>query len=399
MPKFDFKALDSGGSVQQGQITARDLSEAYRKISETGVQPFRVTRQYSFSQLAEFRSVSGKQLFILVQQLAVLLASGVSLADAIESLVNSNTDSRLGAALQSVRSALRSGEKFSTALKQNFPQLPEYVSHLAELGESTGNLGATLTEAAEQYEADRELQSEVRQALAYPIFLLCAGFVIVSGMFVFVVPRFADMIEKSGADVPMMSRVVVSVSLFYRDNLALCLSILGISVGVAMLAVQRRMIRMEVIGARLPLVGRLQTASAISRWARTLGGALRHGAELLPALELAEKTTPEGSPMRTQLARARQQVRAGTPLAEAVSANLYRADPFVIDMIRTGEASGKLNEMLLFVSDMFRKESAERTKQITSLIEPFAIITISGIVGTIVISIVLAMTSVYDFGV
>ena len=68
-------------------------------------------------------------------------------------------------------------------------------------------------------------------------------------------------------------------------------------------------------------------------------------------------------------------------------------------MIRTGETTGRLNEMLLFVSDMFRKETAERTKQITSLIEPFAIITISGIVGTIVISIVLAMTSVYDFGV
>ena len=399
MPKFDFKALDSGGSVLQGQITARDLSEAYRKISDTGVQPFRVSRQYSFSQLAEFGSVSGKQLFVLVQQLAVLLASGVSLADAIESLVNSNTDSRLGGALQSVRSALRSGEKFSVTLRQYFPQLPEYVSHLAELGETTGNLGATLTEAAEQYEADRQLQSEVRQALAYPVFLLCAGFVIVSGMFVFVVPRFADMIGKSGAEVPMISRIVVSASLFYRDNLLLCLAAIGIGAALVMLAMRRRLIRMEAIGARLPVVGRLQTVSAISRWARTLGGALKHGAELLPALELAEKTIPEGSPMRGQLARARQQVRAGTPLAEAVSANLYRADPFVIDMIRTGETSGRLNEMLLFVSDMFQKETAERTKQITSLIEPFAIITISGIVGTIVISIVLAMTSVYDFGV
>ena len=217
-------------------------------------------------------------------------------------------------------------------------------------------------------------------------------------MFVFVVPRFAGMIEKSGADVPLLSRLVVSVSMFYKDNLLACLlSFLAVG-GAVYLAYQRNWLRFSGLTARLPIVGRLVLVSTLSRWTRTLGGALRHGADLLPALELAENSVPAGSPMRDELKRTRQQVRAGKTLAEALSANLYRADPLVLDMVRTGEASGRLHTMLLFVSDMFRKEMTERTKQFTALIEPLAIIFISAIVGTIVISIVLAMTSLYQFG-
>lgn len=398
VPTFDFKALDSGGAIQRGRIVAIDLADAYEKITAMGGQPFEVSRQYSMPRISGIGSASGKQLFILVRQLAVLLASGVSLADCIDSLANSNTHERLGESLQSVKTALRSGVAFSVALKEHFPTLPEYVFHLAELGEATGNLGGTLTEAADQFEADRQLQSEIRQALAYPMFLLGAGFLIVSGMFVFVVPRFAEMIEKSGADVPPLSRMVVSMSLFYKEHLILCLLALAGTVGALVFASRRRLLRFDVLTGRLPLIGRLKLVSSIARWARTLSGALRHGADLLPALELAEKTVPVQSSMREELMRARRQVRAGKPLADALATNLNRADPFVIDMVRTGEASGRLHEMLLFVSDMFRKETTERTKQVTSLIEPLAIVSISCIVGTIVISIVLAMTSVYQFG-
>jgi type II secretory pathway component PulF len=393
--KFKFQALDSAGQTIRGQVEAKDEAEAFRLISERGTQPVVITREDAASTLFRRRTLSRRDQAVMIRQLATLISAGVPLLDAVGSLARSKAMPVVAERAGRMRTALRGGAKFSASLEAEFPGLPGYVPRMAELGEKTGRLGPALLQAADQFDQDQKLASDVRAALAYPIFLICAGFVIVLMMFLFVVPRFAELIARSSADIPEISRIVISSGTWLSQNIVLFGILASGSAAIVIAVFRSQQGLLTAMGALLPGFGRYLETRDLAQWCATMGGALKYGSGLLPALQLARRglTIPR---LSRSIRLVEASVRSGEPIDEAIEKSVSTFDQITLDLIRTGRTSGKLDQMLEFAAARFRQELDERTKQLTSIIEPLAIVIISGIVGTIVVSIVLAMTSLYE---
>ncbi|MEM8770373.1 MAG: type II secretion system F family protein [Pseudomonadota bacterium] len=398
--QYKYKALDQQGNDVSGIILAADEKRAFAQLSERGLSPYRVDaspESIGFNQFRQ-RTITRKDLARYVRQMATLLHANVSVLDALATLAQSGAHRLLAQRTQTIKRDLRAGKELSEALETHIPELPSYVCRLAELGQATGTLSKTLTDAADRLEYENDMRAEIRSALTYPTFLATVGTGIVMLMFIFVVPRFASLLGDNIDQAPWLSRNVIGFGVWAQANwpiLALILVIVGglFAAGARNDAVMNA-VRSQLM--RAPLIGPFLRQAEIGAWARTVGVALDNKARLVDALRLGEAGA-QSLEFRRNLETVRRNVRAGRPLEDALFEAQRDVDPIVIDLIRTGRSSGTLGEMMMFAADIFEKDARERSKRLTALTEPIAILIIAGIVGMIVISIVMAMTSLYQF--
>ncbi len=398
--QFRFKALDQQGNDVSGVIAAGDKKRAFELLNQRGLSPYDVALSETASGLANLRrrAVTRKDLARYVRQLATLLSANVTVLDALTTLGQSGAHRLLAQRTQTIKRDLRAGKTLSDALEEHIRELPQYVFRLAELGEATGSLAKALSDAADRMEYENAMRAEVRSSLTYPTFLATVGGGIVVLMFVFVVPRFASLLGGNIDQAPWISRQVIGLGVWMQANWFLvAIMIAGAIAGV--IAAFRNAALGEAVRSQLsnaPLVGAFLRQAEISAWARTVGVALNNKARLVDALRLGEAGA-RSSAFRRNLEMVRRNVRAGRPLDEALQEAQQDIDPIVVDLIRTGRSSGTLGEMMTFAADIFEKDARERARRLTALTEPIAILVIAGIVGLIVISIVMAMTSLYQF--
>lgn len=400
MAKYKYKALDRNAVTVRGEIEAASEHEAFEQLQRRRLDAFELTSLSAQTQLfARQKKAKPRELARYIRQLATLLSAGVTLLEALASLSKSNAHPALSEASKRIRKNLRAGERLSVTMEKHLPNLPRYVPRLAELGEATGQSAKALTDAAERMEYDDAMRSEVRTALSYPLFLASIGSLIVFLLFLFVVPRFDSIIAGNRENLPLMSRLVIAGGVGLKENLTQVLISFGIIAAAIIFTVRSQKLRSALRSAaeRMPLIGPVLIQSDMGGWARTMGMALDNGADILSALQLGELGL-RSPRLRAAMRVVRAEIRAGRNIDEVLDENIPDFDPLTIDLIRTGRTSGGLADMLLFVGQTQEAETKELTKRLSTLAEPIAILTIAAIVGTIVISIVLAMTSVYDFG-
>ena len=401
MAIFKYKALDRNGITVRGELEALSETEAFETLQRRRLEAFDIGVKPESSELfGSTRRVKPKDLARYVRQLATLLSAGVTLLDALGSLSRSNAHPKLAQASNAIRKDLRAGARLSAAMGEHLPQLPRYVPRLAELGEATGQSAKALSDAAERMEYEDQMRSEITTALAYPMFLAVVGGVITFLMFLFIVPRFDQMLAGNRENLPMMSKVVIGAGVGLKNNLFSVLLVFAILIGGGVFISKSDSLRANLRSwlERLPVVGPVLVQSDLGGWARTMGIALDNGADLLTALQLGEYGL-RSARLRAGMRVVRSEIRAGRNIDEVLEENIPDFDPLTIDLVRTGRASGGLSDMLLFVGKTQEAETKELTKRLSTLAEPIAIMLIAGIVGTIVISIVMAMTSLYDFAI
>ena len=384
-----------------GELDALTESDAFEALQRRRLEAFEIGVKPESSELfGGTRRVKPKDMARYVRQLATLLSAGVTLLDALGSLSRSNAHPKLAQASTAIRKDLRAGTRLSVAMGNHLPQLPRYVPRLAELGEATGQSAKALTDAADRMEYEDEMRSEISTALAYPMFLAVVGGVITFLMFLFIVPRFDQMLAGNRDNLPMMSKVVIGAGVGLKNNLFSVLVVFAALIGGSVYISRNEDLKANMRSwlEGLPIVGPVLVQSELGGWARTMGIALDNGADLLSALQLGEYGL-RSARLKAGMRVVRSEIRAGRNLDEVLEENVPDFDPLTIDLVRTGRASGGLAEMLLFVGKTQEAETRELTKRLSTLAEPIAIILIAGIVGTIVISIVMAMTSLYDFAI
>ncbi len=400
MPRFQYKALRRNGSTVSGEIEAADQDAAYLAIEKRQLSPFSLVERRD-SPLMNFlraRKVTRKDQSAFIRQLATLLKAGVGLLEAMKSLAKSNANPALAKCADAIRSDLRAGQRLSESLETHMQDLPRYVPRLAELGEATGTLAKALADASERMEFEDSMRSEIRGALSYPLFLAGVGGLIVILMFLFVVPRFDALIGNHRDNLPAISKVVIATGVWMKGHIPLFLAMAGVFTASAIFMVRNKAVREWVrsTAEKTPVIGSFLIQSEIGGWARTMGIALDNGADILTALRLGSSGL-QSRELKSGMEGARSEIRAGRNIDEVLEEHLPAMDALSIDLIRTGRNSGALADMLLFVADTKEKETRERAKGLTAIAEPAAILFIAMIVGTIVLSIVLAMTSLYDF--
>lgn len=383
----------------EGRVSASDESDAVLQLSAQQVTPFEITPDDGRAKAYARKKARAADRRRFIRQLSMLVKAGSPLLVALDTLVEDEPCAELAQQARLIRTDLRGGGRLSAALGRRMTAVPDYVPRLVELGEATGSLSERLSECAIQMERDAAASDEIRNALAYPAFLAVAGMGAVFFIFMFVVPRFSALLSESRGEVPALSRVVLSIGQTFSDHAVIIFIILaGLVLGVVQAGTSKkgRQFLLSIL-FKLPVAGTFLRTSDTARWARVTGAALGAGANLLDAMALAERGVLSGQ-FRTGLAEARRAVRGGDAVDEALRLHT-RIDAMTLNLIRTGRLSGALSEMLLFVAETGEGEARNLAKRLTALAEPMAIAFIASIIGLIVISLVLAMSSLYDFSV
>ncbi|WP_088887673.1 type II secretion system F family protein [Diaphorobacter nitroreducens] len=404
---FKYQATSSDGRHSKGKLEAPDSDSALAILMAQGFKVFALEKisQGGTSQSAEsakrpFRlnhiskqRISHDEILVCIQELSTLLNAGIPLADALLNIARGHESRPLGAALQTAYSSLRSGSSLAVALKNSGLNLPDYVHELVKAGEETGKLGASLQSASQQMEADASFRRETRNALTYPMVLIASGLLATLVVFIFVVPKFANILTNPKADIPVFSRWVLQSGLWLVNNKLMAAAVLaGAAMGIWM-TLSRQDVRDKLweTASTLPVIGQWISHVELARWASMFAVLLEHHVPLLDALRHSQNSL-SGHGWRHKAELIAKDVKTGHALAAAMQAHHF-LDPVGLNLIRVGEQSGKLAHTTGSLAQMHRTHAQQSMKQFLILLEPVTILMVSVLLGGIMISVMLAITS------
>lgn len=397
MPVFQYKAAAASGEVEIGEVEARDEAAVVERLQASGFIPIRIEPAQSAASgegLFSRRRVTQNQLAALTRELATLLRSGLPLDRALEILISLAPIPQMQALLLRVRDEVRGGAAFSKALEAHPDVFGRFYIAMVRAGEAGGALGAVLERIGEFMERSKDLRETVKSALIYPSILVLASVTSVMLLLIFVVPQFSQMFEQSGKALPLATQIVISAgemlrSYWWTGPLAL---VLVYRYFKWQMARPESRLKWDALLLRLPLAGDLLTKVEIARLARTLSTLLSSGIPLLAALTIV-KDTVGNSVLAAGLEAAREKLKAGQGLARPLMEQGVFPQ-LAIHMVSVGEETGRLDEMLVRVADVFDREVSLAVKRLLALLEPVMILGLGLVIGGIILSILLAILKV-----
>jgi len=375
---------------------ASSSEEALRNLRDRGLQVFDLKPVARQGAALKSGPVVPEEYFRMIQQTGVLVGAGVPILEAVDSLRATVTRKRLAEEMALVSADLRQGANLSDAVQRHMPGIPRYAPPLLRLAEATGRFPQIADMVAGQMQKEEKLRKDVRSSLNYPLFLLAVGVLATGFIFYFVVPRFQGMVAGQEDKLPAASRIVFDLGLAFRDNFPLVAGLAVAALVAASFAARLPAVRRAAnrLAFRLPVIGGFKRLTEQGAWLRVMGLSSQAGGRMTDNLELAASITTDPA-RRNGYDELQRSVRSGQDLSAAIRLHLD-FDPLAVNLIETGERAGRLPEMLMSASEIYDSKLAEMSKRLTSLAEPTAVLVISAIVGGVVLSLVTAMTSIYD---
>jgi len=396
MPEYDYEIVDTNGEASQGRVEAASRADAVRQLTRDGRTVVAVDEHREAAILSGWqRGPKAQEVAVAFNELATLLESGVALGDAVAAQARGTSHPRLAAAFDGMGRDLMRGHSYLEVLRDSNLPLPDYVFQLVEAGELRGRLAEALRGAVQQMEYDLRVASDIRGALAYPAILVVAGIAAVIFVFTFVVPQFSNLLE-SDVDLPLLAAAVLTAGVWFNANIWLVVGIVVAAAAIGTVLMRQEGFRRRLTDAvaTLPIVRGWFSEVDTAKWASVMGAMLESRVELMDALGLATRSV-RISRRQTMLDRAIDDVRSGV----ALSAALEEQDaltPTGYNLIRVGEQAGRLAEMMRALAKLYEENSTRRMQRVLTFIEPAAILVIGGFLGTIMIGIILAITSVNE---
>ena len=395
MAAYEYKALDAQGRTVKGVIEGDTERLVRSALRDKGLTPLDITAiddggtqngtKPQFSLLG--RGISTNDLALLTRQFATLIHAGLTIEECLNALIEQTESNRARTVLAGVRGRVLEGQALSHSLG-NFPNaFPPIYRAMIDAGEQSGKLDEVLDRLADYMENRQALQDKIGQAFIYPALVTILALAMVTLLMVFVVPKVTHVFTNSGQTLPALTRALLTISDLVRAGglwwlVGLLAIFFGIKFALSKPAIQ---LRWHHILLRLPVSSRLTRGVNAARMASTLGILTASGIPLLNAMQSAVAVV-NNLPMRSALEEALRQVREGGSLSKALAkAKLF--PPLVIHLIASGEATGKLDAMLVRASEAQSRELENWVKTFTALLEPLLIVTM----GVIVLLIVLAI--------
>jgi len=342
------------------------------------------------------KRVKLKDLSIFSQQFAAMINAGISLVDALNILQEQSNHRHLKDVLGNVRDDVETGISLADAVSKHPETFPELYTQLIRAGESGGVLDSILDKLAVHYDRQDELNSMVKSALYYPAVILLVGIAVVIFLVTRVVPQFVGMFQDFGSELPLPTRMLLGVSSFMQNYWwAILLAVLA---AIFLLVRYRKTPTGREATDRwilkLPVIGDMMRKVYISRLSSTLAILIDSGVDLLTALTIVEDVV--GNRVYTEiLTEARVKVREGSSLSDPLEES-GEFPPMVVHMLRVGEETGAIGEMLNKVSRFYDRQTEAAVEGAISLIEPIMIVLMAIMVGFVAISIVTPMFDMYQ---
>ena len=393
--RFQFQALQSDGRLVSGQLEADSPRGAYRELLRRGIQPSSIVAAAGQRRGKVLRRKARLRDYTYVlKELHALIRGGVPVAEAVTALAEASAHPVLARACGELNAGLRRGEKFSLAFARCFPGFPSYIHRIVEAGEMSGRLAEALADAAGEMEHQARIRAELRNALVYPAFLVAAGILAIVFIFLVVVPRFAVMFRGKFDALPTLSWLVIVGGVWLRSHLLTAGIIVLLAGFFAAYAWRNQTWRARGLDTLygMPLLRNWLVEVETARWAAVLARLLENRVPLMQSLELA-RTALRSPDIRLRLSQVERSVRSGGALAVALSDHHF-LPPTALSLIRVGERSGTLPEMVRSVTEIYEEIVRARIKAVLSILEPAAIVIIGAVVGLVAVAIFLAITAV-----
>lgn len=395
MSAFEYTALDATGGQQRGLIEGDTPRHARSLLRERGLMPLelREVQEKSATQTSflgrSSGSISTTELTLFTRQLATLVRSGLPLDESLTAVSQQSEAKRVQRIALGVRASVLEGSSMAQALNQFPNAFPPLFRATVEAGEQSGKLDLILERLADYVERRQVMQQKVLLAAFYPAILTVVAIGVVVLLLTYVVPQVVGVYSDIQQELPLLTRGMIAFSDFLRDYgpyLAVAL-VIGAVLFARMMRGEDFRRRVHRVQLRLPLIGRLVRGANTGRFTRTLGILFGSGVPILDAMRIGTQVV-SNVPMRDAIDLATTKVREGAPLARSLGeSKLF--PPITIHLIASGEASGRLDEMLDRSADNQEREVETLVAALMGVFEPLLILTMGGIVLLIVLAILL----------
>ncbi len=400
MPQtYEYKVRDRTGNVLTGQLVGDSESLVVQRLREMGMTPVQVKRSgRGLSMEINVRPgrVKLKQVAVFCRQFATMVNSGLPILRALTILGDQTDSKELSKILIQARTDVEGGASLSTAMGKHPKAFSNLFISMVKAGETGGVLDDVLLSLADQIEKEVELRRKIKSAMTYPIVVVCLVMLILGAMLLFVVPQFETIYASLGGQLPLPTRILLTVSNAFRTYWYIVL----LGLGGAAFALRRYKrtepgrARVDALKIRVPLFGPLFLKVALARFSSTLGMLLRAGVPILQALDNVKDTVNN-----RVLGDAVDDVKSSVGKGESIAGPLSRHKvfpPMVVQMLAVGEETGAVDTMLDKVSEFYNNEVTATVDALTSLIEPLLIAVIGGAVGAAVIALYMPMFDIIN---
>lgn len=390
LKRFCWYGADSRGQSVEGERLALTEQEIRYMLKEREITIHRLAVKSS-SLFAQLRyRITEQNITLFTQQLSTLVASGIPLYQSLNLLKNDQTNPAMASVIFLIMQKVESGSSLSQAIKERSPVFDDLYTNLISAGELSGRLPVALNQLTEFRNKRHELNRKVKKALIYPAIVCITAMLVTYFMLTLVVPEFKTMFASFNAELPWFTRQVVSVSEWLMNNTLILVGLLLSLIVVlkkAYTSSEKFRLKCSYLTLKVPIVGKILIKSSIVTFSRTLSSCYQSGIPILNALESASATV--SSPCFTRAIRhISREAATGIPVYKA----MHHCELFpeiVTRMIMIGEESGKLNEMLDKISVTYDAEISDTIDNLGNILEPFLVIFLGVIVGSIVVSMYL----------
>lgn len=398
MPVYEYTALDIKGKTISGIIDADSSRSALQKLRASKTYPVSIEEVHdtaaikapkTFSVLRPFTRVKPQEVSMMTRQLATLLGAGLPLVPAIAALTSQTRSQSFKKMLAKIKDSIVEGNSFARSLSLFPGTFSALYINMVTAGETSGALEIVLERLADITEKQQALKNRIRSAMAYPILMSLIGVLVLFLLLTFIVPNITSIFTDMNQTLPAPTLFLIRISDIFKIYWWIIL--IGIAAAVLILRRINKTVKggyvFDKIKLQLPRLGLLTKKLAVARFSRTLGSLLENGVSMLPALGIV-KNIVGNALIAGAIEDASKEVSKGKGLGSALAESKIFPD-LSIQMIQVGEQSGKLEEMLNKVADVFESEVEGSIMTMTSLLEPVMILMMAVIVGFIVLSICL----------
>lgn len=397
MPAYQFIAVDSAGKQHKGVLEADSARQIRQQLRDKDwmpvqVEPVEEVKTTESTKGWFQKGISAYDLALLTRQLSVLIAASIPLEEALRSVAKQSEQRHVQSLLLSVRSRVLEGFSLANALRQSGKFPPLYIATIAA-GEKSGHLDLILNQLADYTENRFAMQKKIQGAMIYPVILMLMSFMIIMGLMTYVVPDIVKVFANSDQALPLLTRGMMAMSDFIRNFWP------GMLVGtIAAIVLFARFARTESgryaidrLTLRLPLFAKLSRGINSARFASTLSILTQSGVPLVEALHIGAAVSSNWL-IRDAIEHAALKVTEGGNLATQLERSGY-FPPMMVQMIRSGEASGELDNMLARAATMQDREVTTLIGTLLALLEPFMLIFMAGIVLVIVMAVMMPIVN------
>jgi type IV pilus assembly protein PilC len=397
--EFKYVAYTEDKRLVKGKLSATSEEAALNLLSYGGYQTVSLKEIVPFLNMqklaARFTRVKPREIIMFSRQLALLLESGTDIVTSLELLQSQVTNRTLQIVLGDVASDIRGGSSLSAALAKHPRAFPELYSRTLAAGEQAGNLEIVLRQMADYLERSASTEKKIKNALTYPVIVAIIAFVVISVLITFVLPAFTGLYRSLGADLPMTTRLLISISEWLIDyGVFLLLGIVAVViVGYLYVRTPAGKFQLDKLLLTVPVIGRINLLSELSRCCRTIALLFKVGLPLPEVMSQAIHGT-NNKVIQKALTEVQQELIRGEGLSKPMAKRTIFL-PLMVQMVGVGEETGHLDTTLATVAQTYEVEADDRTGSAVGLIQPAITVIIGVVIAFIAISLVSAMYSIY----